>query len=212
MIGIYKITNPKNKVYIGQSINLSYRFKKYKQLQCKNQKLLYNSFIKYGIKNHKFEIIEECIIDLLNERERYWQEYYNVLHDGLNCSLVSTKNKKYIHSEETKKKISLANNGKKRTESFRLLMRNKMINISDETRKKMSESAKNKIITTEHRNNINKSKNGVVQKRFNVLNIESGVFHESIPVASIVYGYKYGYLKAMLIGKLKNKTNLIYIK
>jgi hypothetical protein len=29
-IGIYKITNPVNKVYVGQSIDITYRFKQYK--------------------------------------------------------------------------------------------------------------------------------------------------------------------------------------
>lgn len=32
IIGIYKITNPKGKSYIGQSINIYRRFKEYKNL------------------------------------------------------------------------------------------------------------------------------------------------------------------------------------
>lgn len=43
MIGIYKITNPKGKVYIGQSIDINERFKTYSYLKCKNQTKLYNS-------------------------------------------------------------------------------------------------------------------------------------------------------------------------
>ena len=37
MIGIYKITNPKGKIYIGQSINIENRFKVYKRYNCKGQ-------------------------------------------------------------------------------------------------------------------------------------------------------------------------------
>ena len=46
MIGIYKITNPTNKIYIGQSIDIKKRFNQYKNLQCKGQKALYSSLLK----------------------------------------------------------------------------------------------------------------------------------------------------------------------
>ncbi len=52
IVGIYKITNPKGKVYIGQSVNIKKRWGDYKCLHnCKEQKMLYNSFIKYGVNN-----------------------------------------------------------------------------------------------------------------------------------------------------------------
>ena len=38
MIGIYKITSPNNRVYIGQSINIEKRFIGYKRMYVKNQK------------------------------------------------------------------------------------------------------------------------------------------------------------------------------
>ena len=57
MIGIYKITSPLGYIYIGQSINIDYRFNVYKKLKCKSQLRIYNSFVKYGVDNHIFEII-----------------------------------------------------------------------------------------------------------------------------------------------------------
>lgn len=60
MIGIYKITSPSNKVYIGQSRNIKRRFRQYRNLNCKSQNKLYCSFIHYGIDRHIFEIIEIC--------------------------------------------------------------------------------------------------------------------------------------------------------
>jgi group I intron endonuclease len=141
MIGIYKITSPNNRVYIGQSVNIENRFLSYKNLHKRNNKLviLYRSFLKYGVENHIFEIIEECGIELLNERERYWQDHYNVLENGLNCRLTKTNDRsgklgketrdkiglskignKYFlnkkHSQETKNKISLGNTGKRHSE------------------------------------------------------------------------------------------------
>jgi len=94
MIGIYKITSPSNKVYVGQSINIKKRFNQYEKKQnVSEQKKLYNSFLKYGVENHLFEVIEECDIDLLNERERYWQDFYDVLKKGLNCRLTKSNDK-----------------------------------------------------------------------------------------------------------------------
>ena len=45
-IGIYKITSPSNKIYIGKSNNINRRFKEYIKLRCKQQPKLYNSFKK----------------------------------------------------------------------------------------------------------------------------------------------------------------------
>ena len=108
--GIYKITSPNGKVYIGQSIDIQKRFKNYKGLQnCKGQIKLRNSFLKYGTNVHVFEIIEECTIDLLNTRERYWQEFYNCISkNGLNCILTQTKDCKKVTSAETKINMSNA--------------------------------------------------------------------------------------------------------
>jgi group I intron endonuclease len=89
MKGIYKITNPNNKIYIGQSTNIDERIKRYKKLQCKKQRILYNSLNKYGWDNHIFEIIE--IVDnddLLIERETYWKNYYKVLEVPSLCCRI----------------------------------------------------------------------------------------------------------------------------
>ena len=59
------------------------------------------SFKKYGVKNHIFEVIEECLVENLNKRERYWQEYYNVLNEGLNCRLTETEERSGKLSKET---------------------------------------------------------------------------------------------------------------
>ena len=117
MIGIYKITSPLGKIYIGQSIDIDYRFYVYKKLKCKQQLRIYNSFLKHGVDNHVFEVIEECNVEFLNERERYWQDYYNVLgKKGLNCILVSTNECSKVLSKETKSKISNSLFGFKHTE------------------------------------------------------------------------------------------------
>lgn len=106
IIGIYKIINPNNKIYIGQSTNIEKRKNDYKKLHCKSQKIIYSSIKKHGWDNHIFEIIEECDIKDLNHRERYWQDYYNVLNRGLNCRLTKTQDKSGKDSSITKTKKS----------------------------------------------------------------------------------------------------------
>jgi group I intron endonuclease len=108
MIGIYKITSPSGRVYIGQSVYIEKRFTEYRSLRnCRDQVILYKSLTKYGSDRHLFEAIEECEENLLNTRERYWQDLYDVLGPkGLNCKLARTEDKSGKLSEATKQKIS----------------------------------------------------------------------------------------------------------
>jgi group I intron endonuclease len=116
MIGIYKITNPKGKIYIGQTIDFDRRVYQYKMLNCKEQPKLYNSLKKYGYNNHRFELIFQCFECYLTHWERYYQELYNSTeNNNLNCFLVTTSDKTGRHSEETKLKMSKAAKGKKKS-------------------------------------------------------------------------------------------------
>jgi group I intron endonuclease len=74
-IGIYKITSPTNKIYIGQSIDIERRWGGHKSYIGVGPKLK-NSYNSYGFENHIKEIIEECNIDQLIECEIYWKQHY----------------------------------------------------------------------------------------------------------------------------------------
>lgn len=78
MIGIYKITNNINQhCYIGQSRNIQKRWNNHK-IAAYNENdrgynyPLYKAIRKYGLKNFSFEIIEECPIEELNNKEYYY--------------------------------------------------------------------------------------------------------------------------------------------
>lgn len=120
MIGIYKITSPSGKVYIGQSRNIKIRKWKYKKLYCDSQVKLYRSLKKYGFDKHKFEVIHYCDIEELNELERYYQELYDCVDNGLNCFYTQTSEKPRIVSEETKRKMSIAFSGFKNSNSVKV--------------------------------------------------------------------------------------------
>lgn len=75
MIGIYSWTNTiNNKKYIGQSKNIHRR--KYEHIRASldinNSLPLYQAIRKYGLSNFIFEVIEECSLDQLDEREVYY--------------------------------------------------------------------------------------------------------------------------------------------
>ena len=89
---IYKITNTlKDKVYIGQTIKtVQKRFTQHKNNSNKeyfSQIVLYKAFNKYGIENFVCEEIEEVPNDKLDEREKYWIEYYDSYFNGYNSTL-----------------------------------------------------------------------------------------------------------------------------
>lgn len=189
MIGIYKITNPSNKIYIGQSWNIEKRLKGYKTNNnyCKNQTKLYNSFQKYGWENHQFDIIksiEEPISqESLNEYEiEYWEYYIKKGFEMLNIREPGSRGKL---SEETKKKIS-----KPRSEQAKLNMKGilkpnaggkgklkpkgfgKIISIkrkgwnpSIEWREKISKALKGKYLSKEHKDKIKIATTGLIKSQ-----------------------------------------------
>ena len=140
--GIYKITNLKGEIYIGQSVNVYRRFNTYEKHinSIKSQIKLYNSIKKYGIHNHKFEIVENCPIDILNERERYYQEYYNCVNFGLNCKYTTTDSKCCYLSTETKDKISNSSKDRIFTDEWKNKISNSLTG-----RKRSNESIKKQI-------------------------------------------------------------------
>jgi group I intron endonuclease len=108
-IGIYKITNPKNKIYVGQSLNVFDRWETYKRLNCKGQTKLYNSLKKYGFENHKFEILEECPIEFLDDLEhKHKQQIIKEVgwNNTLFLMLMDGKGGKKNPSTKTKMNIS----------------------------------------------------------------------------------------------------------
>lgn len=152
MIGIYKITSPSGRIYIGQSWNIEKRFKSYKYKN--KQSFLMRSFDKYGLENHNFEILEELSKDITQEildlKEIYYMKSYkdngfillNIREGGSRGKLapetilkiknslkgrISTNKGKKM-SDKSKQKISNANKGRQKTPEEiikRLLTKNK---------------------------------------------------------------------------------------
>jgi len=191
--GIYKITNPNGRIYIGQSVDIGKRFASYKRLCIKIQRQyrLYGSLLKYGVENHLFEIIEECERDELNLRERFWQDHYNVLsRKGMNCVLVETNQKPRVLTEELKARMSQSKMG--------IPAWNKGLPTWESTKKTINE-----------RYCPLKRKSSKI-----ILDTNSGVYFYCLREAAIAYGMPKQTLRMNLSAPnkdcKKNKTHLIY--
>lgn len=123
MIGIYKIVNLVNgKAYIGQSVDVNKRKREhlnnYKREENKH-KALYMAFNKYGINNFKFEVIQECSLEELDDLEIKYIELYDSYKKGYNMTLGGgglRGIKPWLgrkHTDETRKKLREVHLGKK---------------------------------------------------------------------------------------------------
>lgn len=185
MIGIYKITSPSGKIYVGQSTNIERRFEDYKTIiNSKQQRRLYHSLNKYGYDKHLFEVLEECSEENLNIRERHYQDLYDCIgKNGLNCRLTTTSDKSGFLSKETRDKMSKSQKG---------VSRNKGRTFSDE-----------------HRANLSKAHLGLNTKL--ILHLETGIFYSGAKEAAAAYNLHPGSLTNKLSGNCRNTSQLIRV-
>jgi len=229
--GIYKITSPSGKVYIGQSINIERRFKTYKRKSFGSQFRLERSILKYGCENHIFEILKECEEFELNELEYYFQLKFDCIGvNGLNCVMHDYKNKTAEYCTETRLKRSLSkcgnnnpNYGKKHTQEHKFKMSlilkgrippNKGKKLSQESRDKIKENNAKYWLGKKYTADriLKMSEESTAAKL--VINIETGIFYDSVKMAALAHGINYNSLMGMINPNKtthKNKTNLIYV-
>jgi group I intron endonuclease len=105
--GIYMITNKLTEdIYIGQSKNISNRFKNYfnlSYLKSIDSYIISRALIKYGYSNFSVTILEYCDKSKLLVREQYYIDKFNPQYNILKKAGSSLNSK---HTEETKAKIS----------------------------------------------------------------------------------------------------------
>lgn len=83
MVGIYKVTNKiNNKCYIGKSIDISDRWIRHQSRAFQKTDNAYDCYFyrairHYGLSNFIFEVIEECDVTQLDEKEKYYISFYD---------------------------------------------------------------------------------------------------------------------------------------
>jgi group I intron endonuclease len=214
MAYIYKITNPKGRIYIGQTTDIKTRWNKYKKLYCKDQPSLYASLVKHKPENHIFEIIEECSEYELDKREIYWGEYYNVLSNKHLNNRLGRGFGSY-DSKETKIKKSECHKGRN---NYWL----KGKTLSEDHKNKISKAKKGvSNIITKTRKDKGLSKNYHVEAIINAKSIPllqydiNMNFIKEWPsgaVAAKELGLKQSNIHSACVGKTKSCGNFIWIK
>lgn len=157
MLVVYSITNKINKKkYIGITSNF-YDRKRYhlwgmKTLRHKNIKLL-RAVKKYGFENFTIEVLEEVKGDRMDAliRENYYINLYDSFNNGYNQSDGYEASFLQNPSEETREKhrVNMLGN------QYWLGKRH-----SEETKKKIGEAHKGKIVSQETRDKQSKSRKG----------------------------------------------------
>lgn len=163
--GIYKITSPSGKVYIGQSWDILERWRHYKSsYPLRSQPKIANSLRKHGAASHKFEIVvwfsagcNQAALDEHECREIAEHRARGVallnLRDGgrsgrpapeSSAKMVATRraNGSYSFSDETRERMSASRKGKSRAplspehkEKLRQLFTGR--SLSDATKEKL---------------------------------------------------------------------------
>lgn len=206
---IYKIMNPKGKIYIGQSRNWIKRLSNYRRISCKGQFKIYNSLKKYGFENHKFEILVEfndkISQESLNFYEIYWWKFFK--DSGFEMLNLKEPGSRGQLSQESKNKIKKKLTGKK---------------LSLETARKISISNKGKIHSPETIQKIKESwirgrnsrtilKGKDVHNSRMVVNLQNGIYYDTIREAENSLNINRNVLTNKLNGRTKNNTYFIYV-
>lgn len=107
---IYMITNQiNNKKYVGCTITtLKKRFEEHawRCIKTDSNTKFCNSIRKHGIENFKIELIEECEINTIYDREKHHISFLKTYEIGLNSTLGGEGCLGYKHSKEIREKIS----------------------------------------------------------------------------------------------------------
>lgn len=159
---IYKITNLVNgKIYVGKTaLTLEERFSAHWNDAKSNHtnQILHHAMRKYGIENFIIELIEECNLDVINEREMYWiktlDSRWGYSNKGYNMTDGGEGVKGHRHTEESKNKIRKALAGH-------------AMYKDPERNRKIGDAHRGKVVSKETREKLRKSRLGKYTKEKN---------------------------------------------
>ena len=213
MVGIYKITSPTGRIYIGQSWDMEERWKNYRNCH-KGQKKIYRSIKRHGIELHKFEICHELPNDITQEvLDRYefiyWELYKDCGIDMMNIRIpgsgpgrASEKSRKLMSINNWQSKHKGENSpyyGKKRRPE----------DIEKSVAKRRGENHCNfgkfgKLHPSSGKNHTEKWHEWRKTIQSKIINVETGEIYESMCKAGIAFG-----ISGQLIRHYLTRTNTV---
>lgn len=154
--GVYRITAPDGRSYVGSSSNMAKRFSKYRNGKCEKQPKLHESILTYGFDSHHIEILMYCPKADLTRLERKYGEEYDVCGPrGLNMALPPDESGKMLISEEYREKLE-----------SRVM--------DEDTKQKISDSIKGRKLSDDHKKKIAASCTGRKHSPDTLLKLSEG--------------------------------------
>lgn len=235
-VGIYKITSPTGKVYIGQSHNTHNRIRDFMGTITHHRKMN-ESVIKYGWDSHTKEVVHELPDDVSQEVLNTYEKLYIDLYKSCGVELLNIREggKNGTHPKETRLRLSESRKfqespmkGKKHSAESKAKMssyqkhrpyRPKGNPISEENKLKMQEARKKLPHPFVGKHHSEETKNKIKLKKIRcttgrgkkVICSNTGVIYETIEKAALALSLPYSSLRYRLTGKLKNNTSLKFI-
>jgi group I intron endonuclease len=113
LCGIYRVMHiGSRKSYVGLSIDIYKRWASHRAPKASSKSALHCAIRKYGADCFDFSILELCGVGELEQKEREWIERLDTFLNGYNLTTGGEAAREV--SEDTKRKLSVLNSGKKR--------------------------------------------------------------------------------------------------
>lgn len=204
MTGIYGIHNKINdKWYVGQAVDIKKRndnelwgLRKGSMHSNGTNVYMDRAWEKYGEAAFEWVVLEECSVDLLDEREIFWIKQKDSYKNGYNLTCGGGGMRGFVPNSDTRRKMSEARKGKKRSPDAcknislaKIGSKNPMFGkkLSKESREKMSLAQRNKPLESKP-----------------VICINTGIIYPSIGEASRILNLQKS--KISLVCNSKRKT------
>lgn len=204
--GVYIIKNIKNnKFYIGSCSSKTFLYDRlrhhYLDLRKNNHinKYLQNAWNKYGEDNFIFEILEICSPEKCIEREQCW---INLLNPSYNFCKIAGSTLNIKHSQETKEKIikgikkwySTEEGIEFKKKLSKLRQNEKGKKHTKETKIKISNSNKGKVVSEESKNKMKCKRPSLYKK---IINLDTMIIYNNSEEYSKKFNINKSYVQTL---------------